>query len=238
VPQTAASRLRCRAMDVTIRHSPSFAVARCTLSGGEAMRAESGAMSMSSPGVEIEASVQGGLLKGLKRSVMGGESLFMSTLTAPAQGGWVDVAARLPGDLITLDVDGAVNLTRGSYLASSSGIDIDTKWGGFKNVLGGEGGFLIHATGSGKVVVSCYGALDSIQLGAGESVVVDSGHVVAFDPSVTFTTRKAASGIMNTLKSGEGFVMEFTGPGLVHTQTRNPGALITWLTEVLPFSRA
>jgi len=98
----------------------------------------------------------------------------MSTLTAPAQGGWVDVAARLPGDLIALDVDGAVNLTRGSYLASSSGIDIDTKWGGFKNVFGGEGGFLIHATGSGKVIVSCYGALDSIQLGAGESLVVDS----------------------------------------------------------------
>jgi len=138
------------------------------------MKAESGAMSMTSPGVEIEASVQGGLLKGLKRSVMGGESLFMSTLTAPAQGGWVDVAARLPGDLIALDVDGAVNLTRGSYLASSSGIDIDTKWGGFKNVFGGEGGFLIHATGSGKVIVSCYGALDSIQLGAGESLVVDS----------------------------------------------------------------
>jgi uncharacterized protein (AIM24 family) len=43
---------------------------------------------------------------------------------------------------------------------------------------------------------------------------------------------------MNTLKSGEGFVMEFTGPGLVLTQTRNPDALVTWLTEVLPFSRS
>jgi uncharacterized protein (TIGR00266 family) len=224
-------------MDVTIRHSPSFAVARCTLSSGEAMRAESGAMSATSHGVEIEAKMQGGLMKGLKRSVLGGESLFMTTLTAPSGGGWVDVAARLPGDLIVLPVGEALNLTRGSYLASSPEVNIDTKWGGFKNVGGGEGGFLLHATGGGQVVVACYGALDTIQLGAGETVVVDSGHLVAFDPSITYTTRKASSGIMNTLKSGEGFVMEFTGPGTIHTQTRNPDALVAWLTDVLPFSR-
>jgi uncharacterized protein (TIGR00266 family) len=225
-------------MDVTIRHSPSFAIARCTLAGGEAIKAESGAMSATSSGVEIEAKVQGGLMKGLKRSVLGGESLFMSTLTAPSQGGWVDVAARLPGDLMVLQADGGLNLSKGGYLASGSNVEIDTKWGGFKNVFGGEGGFLIHATGTGPVVVSCYGALDTVELGAGESIVVDSGHLVAFDPSITYTTRKASSGIMNTLKSGEGFVMEFTGPGTVHTQTRNPDALVAWLTEVLPFSRS
>jgi uncharacterized protein (TIGR00266 family) len=225
-------------MNVEIRHSPSFAIARCSLSGGEQLKAESGAMSATSAGVEIEAKMQGGLMKGLKRSVLGGESLFMTTLTAPSQGGWVDVAARLPGDLVALPVDGAVNLTRGSYLASEASIEIDTKWGGFKNVFGGEGGFLIHASGQGQVIASCYGALDRVQLAQGESIVIDSGHVVAFDPSVSFTTRKASTGIMNTLKSGEGFVMEFTGPGLVLTQTRNPDALVTWLTEVLPFSRA
>ena len=44
-------------MDVTIRHSPSFAVARCALAGGEALKAESGAMMASSHGVEIEAKI-------------------------------------------------------------------------------------------------------------------------------------------------------------------------------------
>ena len=43
---------------------------------------------------------------------------------------------------------------------------------------------------------------------------------------------------MSTVKSGEGFVMQFTGPGTIHTETRNPDALVTWLTEVLPFSRS
>jgi uncharacterized protein (TIGR00266 family) len=225
-------------MEITIRHGPSFAVARCALAGGEAMRAESGAMSATSSGVEIEAKLQGGLMKGLKRSMLGGESLFMTTLTAPSAGGWVDVAARLPGDVIALPVGEGLNLTRGSYLASSDETDIDTKWGGFKNVFGSEGGFLVHASGGGTVVVSCYGALDSVKLAANESVVVDSGHMVAFDPGITFTTRKAATGLMSTVKSGEGFVMQFTGPGTIHTQTRNPDALVTWLTEVLPFSRS
>ncbi|HMT05340.1 MAG: TIGR00266 family protein [Solirubrobacterales bacterium] len=225
-------------MNTEIRHNPGFAVARCTLAGGEQMRAESGAMAATSAGVEIEAKVQGGLMKGLKRSMLGGESLFMTTLTAPSGGGWVDVAANLPGDAMVLPVGEEIFLTQGAYLASDATVDIDTKWGGFKNIGGGEGGFLIRATGSGVVVASCYGAIDRVELAAGERIVVDSGHLVAFEPSVQYKTRKASSGIMNTLKSGEGFVMEFTGPGVIHTQTRDPGFLVSWLTEVLPFTRS
>ncbi|MDO8210609.1 TIGR00266 family protein [Conexibacter sp. CPCC 206217] len=224
-------------MNVSLRHSPSFAVARCTLSGGESIRAESGAMMATSGGVGIEAKMQGGLMKGLKRSVLGGESLFISSYTAPSQGGWVDVAATLPGDLQVIELGEAVNIAKGNWLASSDTVELDTKWGGFKNLFGGEGGFFIHASGSGKVIVSCYGALDTVDLAAGESIVLDSGHVVAFDPSTQFTTRKVTKGLMTTLKSGEGLVMEFTGPGRILTQSRTPGALVTWLTSVLPFSR-
>lgn len=226
-------------MNVTTRHTPSFAVARVQLSGNESIKAESGAMMAHSAGVSLEAKMQGGLMKGLKRSVLGGESLFVTTYHAPAEGGWVDVSANLPGDVTTVELSGgALNISRGNWLASGAEIELDTKWGGFKNLMGGEGGFLVHATGTGTVVLSCYGALDVTELAAGESVVIDSGHVVAFDPSVQFTTRKVTKGMMATLKSGEGLVMEFTGPGRIMTQTRDPNALITWLTTALPFSRA
>lgn len=225
-------------MDIAIRHSPSFAVARCTLASGESIKAESGAMMATSAGVEVEAQMQGGLMKGLKRSMLGGESLFISTYTAPDSGGWVDCAAHLPGDLIAIDVSEALNVSRGSWLCSTSGIDLDTKWGGFKTAFGGEGGFLVRASGSGQVVASCYGALDTVELAAGESFVLDSGHLVALDPAVQFTTRKVTKGLAATLKSGEGLVMEFTGPGRVMTQSRNPDALVEWLTTVLPFSRS
>ena len=122
-------------------------------------------MMATSHGVEIEAKMQGGLIKGLKRSVLGGESLFMTTLTAPSQGGWVDVAARLPGDLITvLEVGAAAQplarrvpaLVRRPSRSTRSGAASRTSFGG-------EGGFLIHASGRGTIVVSCYGALDLVR---------------------------------------------------------------------------
>ncbi|MGH3073873.1 MAG: TIGR00266 family protein [Gaiellales bacterium] len=225
-------------MDVQVRHTPSFAVVRCTMAGGEAVRAESGAMMATSDGIAVEAKMQGGLMKSLKRSVLGGESLFITTFTAPPQGGWVDCAANLPGDAIvrTVGAGKPLNLSRGAFLACESGVEIDTQWGGFKNLSGGEGGFLVHASGEGEVVAACYGALDTITLGPGEKVVVDSGHMVAYDDTVQMSTRRVA-GTVASMKSGEGLVLEFTGPGEVLTQTRNPSALISWLTTALPFTR-
>lgn len=227
-------------MEITVRHAPSFAVGRCDLAGGEVVRVESGAMMATSDGVAIEASMQGGLMKSLKRGVLGGESFFITTYTAPPGGGWVDVAANLPGDMTTVEVhDGPVLIQRGSYIASESGVDIDTKWGGLKTLVGGEGGFLLRASGQGTVVLSCYGALDRIRLGAGERLVVDSGHMVAFDEDVRFGLRRAVEGrSIQSMKSGEGFVFDFEGPGEVMVQSRNPSALISWLTTALPFSRS
>jgi uncharacterized protein (TIGR00266 family) len=223
-------------MQIAVRHNPSFAVARVTLDPGEELRAESGAMMATSTGVEVKASTQGGVLKGLKRSVLGGESLFVTTYTAPAAGGWVDVAHHLPGDIVTTEVTagGALSITKGCWLASAASIELDTKWGGFKNLVGGEGGFLVRAEGHGPVVLACYGAIDRIELAAGESVTIDTGHVVAFDPSVSSQVRKIAGGVVQTLKSGEGLVFDFTGPGWVMTQTRNPSALQAWIKSIMP----
>src|SRR5437762_2235666 len=138
-----------RIMDVELRHSPSFAAARVSLAPGEQFRAESGAMMATSAGVKVEASTQGGVLKGLKRSFLGGESLFITTYTAPDSGGWVDVAHHLPGDIVVADLtpDRPMSITKGCWLASGTDVNLDTKWGGFKNMFGGEGGFLVHATG-------------------------------------------------------------------------------------------
>ncbi len=225
-------------MNVDIRHSPSFALARLNLAGGETVRVESGAMSAHSAGVELEAKMEGGLMKSLKRSVMGGESLFMSKYTAPSQGGWVEVAPKLPGDVFTVEVSGSYILTRGSFLAATSGLELDTKWGGFGKLVGGEGGFLVHMTGTGTLVGSCYGALDRHTLAEGEFMTVDSGHLVSYTEGITISSRKASSGgLVQSMKSGEALVFDVTGPGEVITQSRNPSEFINWLIPQLPFSR-
>lgn len=80
---------------------------------------------------------------------------------------------------------------------------------------------MVRATGHGTVVIGSYGALDTVSLGAGEKVMIDSGHVVAFPETVEWNLQRATGGTLGALKSGEGFVFEFTGPGDVITQTRN-----------------
>ena len=216
-----------------VRHQPSFAVARCLLAPGEPLRVESGAMLATSWGVQIEASIQGGLLKGLKRAALGGESLFVTTYTAGQYGGWVDVAPTLPGDILVLPAspERGWNLSKGSWLANEWSVAVDTTWGGFGNLVGGEGGFLIRATGQGQILVACFGALDVHRLGPGERLVLDSGHLVAYSDGIAVTTRRIGSTI-TSLKSGEGLVFEFTGPGEVLGQSRNPTAFISYLAAM------
>ena len=83
-------------MQVDIRYSPAFAVGVIAISSGGEIKAEAGAMTSTSGGVEIETKVTGGVMAGLKRSVLGGESFFINTFRAP-QGGELTVSPTLSG---------------------------------------------------------------------------------------------------------------------------------------------
>lgn len=205
------------------------------------MKAESGAMALMSFGVTVQAQMQGGFMKSLKRSALGGESMFVTTYLGHEQyGTWVDVAAQLPGDLVVIDIAQGRDLilTKGSWLASDAAIAIETKWGGSSMLFGGEGGFVVRLEGQGQVVAAAYGALDRIELAAGQGFTIDTGHLVAYDDGMNVAVRKVAKGWIQSAKSGETLVMDVQGPGRVWTQSRNPSALVDWLTKVLPFSRS
>jgi len=210
-------------------------VARINLGPNETVRVESGAMMAMSAGVTLQSKAEGGVLKSLKRAALGGESFFVSSYTAPAHGGFVDVAARLAGDVVVMDVSPSTPLfiSKGSWLANDPGIEINTQWGGFKNLFGSEGGFILRAEGSGPVVFSCYGALEVWDLAAGETISVDTGHMVAYESTVTMNIRQATGGLVQTFKSGEGLIFDFTGPGKVWTQTRNPNEFLGWIQAAL-----
>jgi uncharacterized protein (AIM24 family) len=90
--------------------------------------------------------------------------------------------------------------------------------------------------GWNQLVVSSYGAIDHFALRAGESVTIDTGHVVAFSEDIGYSTRKVG-GLKSTLLSGEGLVCDFRGPGEVLMQTRNLGALAEWVREQVPTQR-
>lgn len=220
-------------MDIQILHKPDAAMGVIKLGVGEDLQAEAGAMVSMSSGIEIETKAKGGLLGGLKRSILGGESFFINTFKAP-QGGEVMVAPSLPGDIVTYPMTGpALMVQSGSYMASAMGIEVDTKWGGAKTFFGGEGLFMLRCTGQGDLVLSSYGAIHEMELGPGESLRIDTGHVVAFEESVTFAVQKVG-GWKSTIFSGEGLVVNLTGPGKVMMQTRSQQSFLGWLIPQLP----
>ena len=225
-------------MQVDIRFSPSFAIAVLTIPAGGEIKAEAGAMTSMSGGVEIETKAQGGVMAGLKRSVLGGESFFINTFRAP-QGGELTVSPTLPGDIVHMPVDAskALMVQSGSWLASESGVQVDTKWGGAKTFFSGEGLFLLRCSGAGDMLVSSYGAIEQHQLGAGEVLKIDTGHIVAFEEGIGYEVNKVG-GWKSTLLSGEGLVATFTGPGVLWMQTRSPADFIGWLIPQLPTQRS
>jgi uncharacterized protein (TIGR00266 family) len=221
-------------MKFDVSYGPAYALGRVSLDSGDAIQAVAGAMVSMSDGVTIDTEMKGGLLSGLKRSVLGGESLFINTFKAD-QPGEVTLAPPLPGDVFTIELQTTLLLQSGSLLAATTGIDFDPKWGGAKTFFSGEGLFLLRCTGSGTVLASSYGAIDERTLGAGESHTIDSSHVVGFEEGVQYDVKKSG-GWKTTMLGGEGLVVRLTGPGRVYMQTRSPQEFLDWLIPQLPSS--
>lgn len=222
-------------MEIQTRHQPSFAVGRITLSPNERIRAEAGALMATDPSVTVEAKAEGGIMRSLKRAALGGESFFITSYTASANGGWVDVAAALPGDLSVIDVEPGSGwfVQKGSWIAAADTVEVNTKWGGFQNMFGSEGAFILRADGHGKMLVSAYGAIETWDLAAGQTITLDTGHMVAYSESVQMQLRKVTGGLVQTFKTGEGLVFDFTGPGKLLIQTRNPNEFLGFIAATL-----
>jgi len=221
-------------MQSKIVYQPSYSLLVLTLEQGEAVQAEAGAMVSMTPNIEMQTASRGGILQGLKRSVLGGESFFINTFTCASGQGEITFAPSLPGDLMHIPMSGgAVFVQSGSYIVATSGIQVDTSWAGARGFFSGEGLFLLKCSGQGDLFVSSYGAVHAVELQAGQQYIVDTGHMVAFEETVTYNVRPVG-GLKQTLFSGEGLVCTFTGPGRLYIQTRSIDAFLKFLIPKLP----
>ena len=221
-------------MEVEILFRPSSSVANVLLETGESIQVESGAMVAMSPTLEMETQATGGLLKSFSRSAFGGESFFFNTFTAKKNDERIVLSPPLPGDLTVIEMQGrSILVHSGSYMASSSGIEIDTKWSGAKGFFAGEGFVMLQVSGTGTLILSSFGAIQSLWLKGGEKMIVDTGHLVAFDQQMSYQVKKVA-GWKSTLFSGEGLVVEIAGPGQLYLQGRSQDSFLAWLLSSLP----
>ncbi len=210
-----------------------------TLDPNETVVAEAGAFMFMTNGVQMETQMGDGsnpnaglmdkVLQVGKR-VFTGESLFMTTFTARgARREKVSFAAPYPGKIVPLDLaqmGGTMICQKQSFLCAAKGtaigIEFTRKLG--TGLFGGEGFILQRLTGDGLAFVHAGGTIVDRTLGPGETLRVDTGCLVAFQPSVSYDIQ-FVGGIKNTLFGGEGlFFATLTGPGRVYLQS-------------LPFSR-
>ena len=161
-------------MDYTIDSRPSYSLLEVTLAPGEQLVTEAGAMAWMDSNMDVETSVRGGLMSGVKRAIGGGESFFQNTYTAQGSPGVIGLAPGQPGDIFSYEMEGGeLLLERGAYLASTSGIETNSDFQGLRGLFN-EGLFILRVSGSGLLFFNAYGDIQEIEVDG--SYVVDNGH--------------------------------------------------------------
>jgi uncharacterized protein (TIGR00266 family) len=212
-------------MEIDIQMKPACSVAKVTLAAGESLTTEGGAMIAMSGNLDIETSTHkksggGGIMSGLKRMISG-ESFFINHYTARENQGEIYLAPTLHGDMFVRELNqDALVVQSGSYLASDTGINVDFNWQGLKSVFSGEGMFWLNLNGTGKVIINAFGVIYPVEVDG--EYIVDTGHIVAFEPSLKFEISKAGESWVSSFLGGEGFVCRFKGQGTVWCQSHNP----------------
>ena len=221
-------------MDIEFQNGPAFTVAVARLAGGESLRAESGAMISMTTGTQIETSTQGGILKGLKRS-LSGESLLHEHVHRAALRRR-DPARRRPARRHDLRRSAGVHLALPSRRLRRLRADRRPRHraGAASRAPSAlRRFFVVKCGGQGKAIVATYGALRRVDLQAGQQYTVDSGHLVAWPEGMPIQVHKVG-GMKSLFLSGEGFVVTLTGPGTFFMQTRSAAAFVNWLIPLLP----
>ena len=211
---------------------------RIILDPGEAVVAEAGGMMYLEDGIQMDTvfgdgnEQQGfmGKLMGAGKRLLTGESLFMTVYHNEANVRRVAAfAAPYPGKIQALhlaELGGEIIAQKDSFLAAAKGVSIgiafQKRFGA--GLFGGEGFIMQRLTGDGWAFVHAGGTLMEKVLAPNESLRVDTGCLVALQPSVSYDIQYV----------GKVKTALFGGEGLFFAQLRGPGKV--WL-QSLPFSR-
>jgi uncharacterized protein (TIGR00266 family) len=199
----------------------SFPVVICQLENGEKMITEKGSMAWMSPNMQMET-IGGGLGKMFSKA-FSGESMFQNHYTARGGNGMIAFASSFPGEIKALEIAPGKEMIvqKSSFLASEAGVNLSIHFqkklgAGF---FGGEGFIMQRLSGRGIAFVEIDGELMEYELKPGQQLIVDSGNVAGFEPTVQMDIQMV-SGAKNVFFGGEGlFNTVLTGPGRVWLQT-------------------
>ena len=211
---------------------------------GETIYCESDAMVMMETTLDLKGKMTGGLGSAIMRRFANGESFFQQHIEAVRGSGDCLLSPTLPGAIEVVDVGARQYLLNdGAFVAATSGTEMKVRTQSIGNALFAQSGgfFVMETAGSGQVVVSGFGSMFQLDVEPGKDVVIDNSHVVCWDNSLKYeisvTTGGGNSGggiggflgnMVNSMTSGEGIVLRFSGAGKVFICSRNRDAFLKW----------
>jgi len=217
-------------MRYAIQSQPSYSVLVVSLEPGESIVAESGAMAWMEGPIATQTSSRGGMLSGLKRKFLTGESFFQNTYTAEGGQGRIAFAPGRAGDIVAYELEGNdLLLEKGAYLASTQGVECDSKWQGLKGFFS-EGLFALRTVGTGTLFFNAYGDIHEIQVDG--QYTVDNGFIVAWEPSLQYRITRARR--VRSFLFADQLLVHYTGTGRIWVQSRSTTAFADWIYPFRP----
>ncbi len=225
---------RANDIDFTV-HGNEMQFVEVELDPGEGAVAEAGAMMYMTQGIAMETIFgdgskqrSGGVMDaliGAGKRLLTGESMFMTVFTNQGQGKQrVAFGAPYPGKIIPMDLKslgGHLVCQKDSFLCAARGVSIGIAFQKKLGVglFGGEGFIMQKLEGDGLCFVHAGGTIHHFELAAGETMRVDTGCLVALQPSINYDIQ-FVGGIKTALFGGEGiFFATLQGPGRVWLQS-------------------
>jgi len=222
-------------LEYEIKYRPSYSLLEIRLEPNETITGESGAMTYMSPNIQVKTRKrEKSFLGSLGLTLLGRQSFFVNDYTAENIQGKLGLVSAPLGDIERIGIrpDRGFIIQKSAYISSTENVDLDVKWQGFTKGLFGQGLFMIKVSGDGDLFINTFGALDKHNLSAGETLIVDNFHLVAFTDTCSYKVKKFG-GLKETILGGEGLITEITGPGDVFIQTKNLREFVDWLWTLL-----
>lgn len=173
-----------------------------------------------------------------------GQDFFLTRYIGGAKGGSIALSLAFPGDIIeiTLNQNEAYRLSKGCFLACTDSIKISAavQLQGILGIGQGEGMIMPLATclnGQGKLWLGGFGTFEKHELTTESDVmIVDNGIFLACSNNITPSIVQLGTSLWSTFAGGEGFGMEFKGPCVVYTQSKNFNDFLVQISREAPSS--
>ncbi len=220
-----------------------FPLVELSLNQGETVFIQRGSMVYHTPNVTLNTQLNasgsglGRFVKAVGRSMVSGESTFITQAVAQSDNGYLALAPDAPGQVIPLQLgEKQYRLNDGAFLAldGTAYYTMERQSVG-KALFGGQGGFFVMTTqGQGTLLANAFGSIKKLEL-HNQEVTIDNAHVVAWSQSLNYHVH-LENGFWQSIGTGEGVVNTFQGTGEVYVQSLNLQTFAGSLSKYIPRS--